>query len=88
MSEKRCGNCKYFGLPEVLIDDDANEIETKWHFCVRLKHKNGRPYRFGNATFDDIAGVRDGSGYHAALVVSEDFACVLWEQAESEAGDE
>lgn len=71
-----CGTCKYRGDP---IDDwDGREDgRTDYFLCARIKHIN----KSGSFAYEpgQHAGVKDGSGYHAALCVESDFGCTLWE---------
>lgn len=80
---KTCGTCKHFG-PEKYFDywddaaDDTVEVK-KFHVCQFLQHLNDCTAD-RKAMSTAIAGVTDGSGYHAAFCVSEDFGCNQWKQ--------
>lgn len=72
-----CGTCKFFG-PSISDEDQAvEELPTKYHRCTLLGHLNDYRRR-GNAV-ERVAGVVDGSGYHAALCVTEEFGCNQWQ---------
>ena len=80
---QRCGTCKHFGdaltFTEYVEDDhDEFEVDTKFHTCNRVQHT----YKCHLTSMHDSAGVMDGSDYHAALIVAEDFGCTLWEASE------
>lgn len=62
---KTCGTCKFKGKP---LDDDP-----RYFRCERVKHDMDRKFRRGQK-----AVVVDGSGYHAALCVEDEFGCVEW----------
>ena len=80
---KTCGNCKYRGETITRYDEKKFEdVPTNSFLCDRIKHINGDHYRYGEdmpMPPGEIAGVQDGSGYYAALCVTDDFGCVLWE---------
>lgn len=77
-----CGTCKYFGkLVEGSLDrwDDDNDdevVNTRFHVCDLLKHLNSS---YDRIPLTDAAGVIDGSGYHAAFCVTDEFGCNKWE---------
>lgn len=77
-TNQRCGTCKHFGDVLTYTDDDEEEIESDYHVCNRVQHMN----KCHLASSHDSAGVMDGSDYHAALIVAEDFGCTLWEASE------
>ena len=67
-------------------------IDTKYGFCQVIVHLKGKTYgddRIRKLSEQDaeclpgsltaVAGVVDGSGYHAALCVSDEFGCNQWE---------
>lgn len=71
-----CGTCKHKGA---VIEDhsrDWDEVRTTYFLCDLIKHINLYPARYeaGHG-----AGVQDGSGYHAALCVEDEFGCNKWE---------
>lgn len=77
-----CGTCKYFG--ELIRDLDAYDAEqdyaeipnTRLHKCDLLKHLNVSGDSSERIAMQrEPAGVIDGSGYHAAFCVSEEFGC-------------
>lgn len=76
-----CGTCKYRGEPiEHSYWDEATdkEVEGSTYFlCDLIKHINGE-YGAENYKAGLGAGVKDGSGYFAALCVEEDFGCNKW----------
>lgn len=75
-----CGTCKYFGearsFEEWREDEDEERVTLRLHKCELLKHLNGGDNE--QFAWTDPAGVIDGSGYHAALCVSEEFGCNQW----------
>lgn len=77
-----CGTCKFFGAIEELSyweEDSDDEVENKrLHVCGLLKHLNENT-ESKMAAMTAPAGVIDGSGYHAAFCVSEEFGCNQWQ---------
>ena len=78
-----CGTCRFFASTKLLLsywpDGSDDEIEnTRLHICGLLKHLNENDAS-RKAAMTAIAGVVDGSGYHAAFCVSEDFGCNQWQ---------
>lgn len=75
MTDKMCGTCKFLG-PEIKKTDRESfeEKGTGYFFCERIKHDADWKYRQGQRAL-----VVDGSGYHAALCVENDFGCTAWE---------
>lgn len=77
-----CGTCKYRGEPveHEYWDEKKDDLVTRqtYFLCDLIKHINGdggeKDYAPGMG-----AGVKDGSGYYAALCVEEDFGCNKWE---------
>lgn len=78
MEPEKCGNCKfkgedlgngYFPCKSIPFAEgmDDKEYNTIDYPKVRVK--------------DVVAYTVDGSGYHAALCVSDDFGCNQWEKA-------
>lgn len=76
-----CGTCRFLGKPAEIWqeDDDGNEIACPYRICNLLKHLNASP----PFDFSAPAGVEDGSGYHAALCVKEEFGCNQWQARDS-----
>jgi len=76
-----CGTCKYFGKLYELDRWDSDKEEaiecTKFHICDLIQHLNGMDLK-PEEVFAGAAGVIDGSGYHAAFCVSEEFGCNKW----------
>ena len=78
-----CGTCKYFGEPRGIGYWDAEADEwvdvTRFRKCNLLQHLNdsGAMPALANVP----AGVIDGSGYAAALCVSDEFGCNQWSAA-------
>ena len=74
---KTCGTCIHFGgkIESYEFDDDGNERpETQmYHRGDLIKHMNGSPRQYGG-----VAGVTDGSGYHATFCVTDEFGCNQW----------
>ncbi len=72
-----CGNCRYFG-DEVILDEwEEMPIRTGYHQCERIKHCE---HFYNSQERDFSALVVDGSGYFAALRVTEDFGCIAFEK--------
>jgi hypothetical protein len=84
-----CGTCKYFGDTQELSywDDEKDEfiVNNRFRACQLLKHLNGSDGEKVHAA--DIAGVKDGSGYHAVFCVSEEFGCNQWTAKDAESRD-
>jgi hypothetical protein len=82
-----CGTCKYFGgedEPEFYLThwDDGTDEEIqnlRLHPCQLLKHLNKTCVNKAEA-MTAVAGVVDGSGYHAVLCVSAEFGCNQWQE--------
>lgn len=90
--DARCGSCRFWGTPE---DAQAGE---RFRQCQAVIHDDvgyhdasldAGDYGFDNDDArrrefrdDHKAVVVDGSGYHAALMIREDFGCVLWEHTQ------
>lgn len=86
-----CGTCKYFG-PEIIttghLHDDDNDKPTGYHACEFIKHGNGSAHDYDEPPLGSVlAYVEDGSGYHAALIVTTDFGCVTWEAKQGDADE-
>jgi len=79
---KRCGACRHFGLALTsnyeTSDGNVKESDSRYHTCKRVKHLETLGTT-GLSAGTDVAHVVDGSDYHAALIVAEDFGCTLWE---------
>jgi hypothetical protein len=77
-----CGTCNHFGeVYELELWDRETETDvtsSKFHICDLLKHINGGEFA-PSVVIAQSAGVIDGSGYHAAFCVSEEFGCNKWE---------
>lgn len=70
-----CGQCKYLGEEVTDIDNETRkDVGTGYYVCDYIKHTEMSPPKDGSK-----AGVIDGSGYYAALVVASDFGCVNFE---------
>ena len=70
-----CGTCKHRG--DVIKKENFETFEcnsTTFFLCNRIKHDHRYQY-----AIQELAVVIDGSGYHAALCVENDFGCNLWE---------
>jgi hypothetical protein len=76
-----CGTCKHIKREARTVprwDDSAEDmVEAVFHVCGRLKHLNG-----DSLILSEPAGTLDGSGYYAALCVTDEFGCTLWEPVE------
>lgn len=73
----KCKDCRFLGEPYVHTYYDSetgDDTETPFHVCDFVKHINAE-YKIPV----ENVGVIDGSGYHAALVVKDDFGCVHFE---------
>jgi len=74
---KTCGTCKYRGKEvEGQIDEDFNFGPVGYFQCDLINHDSDFKYKKGMHAL-----VVDGSGYHAALCVEDDFGCNRWEPA-------
>lgn len=79
---KICGTCRHWKEP-----DGNDRFPCGWNSSIY-----GRCNRLG-MNFDgeqergDIAGVEDGSGYHAAVRCKTDFGCKLWESKDEDNRD-
>jgi hypothetical protein len=82
-----CGTCRHFGpvyqMDEWTPDRDEPIEHKRYHVCRLLKHINGY-----TDLYHEVAGVTDGSGYHAAFCVSDEFGCNQWQGATSSGGAE
>lgn len=75
MAENTCGTCKFRGKSITKHDCETFEdVNTGYFLCERVKHDQNYEYVKGQGSV-----VTDGSGYHAALCVEEDFGCIKWE---------
>lgn len=72
-----CGTCKYLGEAILIFNDNFEDVPTPFHPCMWIKHNKDFDYHI-----EANACVVDGSGYHAALCVREDFGCLSWEPKE------
>lgn len=70
----RCGTCEYRG--EQFVGSSGEP--TTYFLCQVIEHLNGSSLMKEDYTAGLGAGVKDGSGYHAALCVETDFGCVKW----------
>jgi hypothetical protein len=70
-----CGTCKYFGASRKLTlpEPDRREDNGPYKVCGLIEQLDSRPIVSAY-----MAYVVDGSGYYAALCVSEDFGCNQW----------
>jgi hypothetical protein len=71
---KTCGTCKFRGKPVEYKGWSEDEKPTSYFLCDRIKHDTEWAYLAGQGAL-----VEDGSGYHAALCVEDDFGCNKWE---------
>lgn len=83
MDDKTCGTCKYRGenIAEEEWDWEAGGLrrrESKYFFCERIKHDGRMSSDLVARPQAERAAVVDGSGYYAALCVSDDFGCLEW----------
>jgi hypothetical protein len=65
--------------------DEIQRIKKEYGVadCDRILHTNGgSDYNKDGLKdyLDELAGVEDGSGFHATLCCREQFGCVLWEE--------
>ena len=76
-----CGTCKYFGRAreQGLFTEDGNyeEQSAQYHVCDLIQHINGYD-RETTPNSQQVAGVIDGSGWFAALCVTDEFGCNQW----------
>lgn len=79
LEAKTCGNCKYLGEPILIYNEDyTDEVPTGYFVCGLAQHVGMKTELPVNKKLK--AAVIDGSGYHAALCVVEDFGCNQWTQ--------
>lgn len=77
-----CGTCRYRGEDITVMDEDSYEDKPTGYFlCERIKHINKDRFSDDYMKPGQGAGVKDGSGYYAALCVEADFGCNKWEPA-------
>jgi hypothetical protein len=74
-----CGTCKYFGAQRKSMAEGADErryIPAPYKACGFMEME----WTYGDtpSTNGPIAFVVDGSGFYAALCVSEEFGCNEW----------
>ena len=76
-----CGTCKFFG--KQIVDDGwdgySPEGQTRFHKCELIRQLN-KYDEDRRAKESDVAVTMDGSGYFAALCVSEEFGCNQWQE--------
>lgn len=87
----RCETCRHRGddpLETGYWDEEKDEYVERhtYYECKRVAHGNA-DYGKENHKPGEKALAVDGSGYHAKLVVENDFGCVLWEPKSAAAGD-
>ena len=78
----KCGTCRFFGSEERDYSEwdserDEPNQSPMYRVCGLLEHLNKAPGTIHKEW--PKAGVTDGSGYYAALVVREEFGCVEWQ---------
>ena len=75
-----CGTCRFRGdAIERYSKEDGKDVATSYFLCQKIKHLNGDEFNYDDYPKGLLAGVIDGSGYHAVLCVETDFGCNLWE---------
>ena len=79
-----CGTCKYFGreYEHTTYNDDDTETVSNYHVCDLLNHLNS--YDSDAPKGQRVAGAIDGSGYHAAFCVTDEFGCNQWQPQQSQ----
>ncbi|TXH08410.1 MAG: hypothetical protein E6R03_18255 [Hyphomicrobiaceae bacterium] len=76
-----CGTCKFFGEAIEQYDEETFEnVVTRFHTCSRIIKKDNFVPSSNLSTSTEIALAEDCSGLHAALLTTESFGCVLWEE--------
>ncbi len=87
-----CGTCRFIKREERELTrwDDAkgDEEVAVFHVCGRLAHLNHYRDEKERKLSDQVAGIVDGSGYFAALCVTDEFGCNQWEKAALEPGEQ
>ncbi len=82
MTDQTCGTCRFRGeaLTFTDEDDDFKEKQTDYFLCGQIKHYRGSGWGYERPPRAEVGSsyVVDGSGYHAALCVAEDFGCNRW----------
>lgn len=86
---RTCGTCKHKGENLVVRGEDLQDKPTRFFLCELIKHNDSAGAGMHGSFFSEDrsheesqgkgAFVVDGSGYHAALCVEEDFGCNKWE---------
>ena len=88
-----CGQCKYRGDPEMIPGNESTdwqEVDTGYFTCKAVKHvwlsymnddnKVGMMSNYDNEDlYGELAVTKDASGYYSALLVADDFGCILFE---------
>ena len=78
MSElKTCGTCRFFGLGQT--DQRDYHVPEAYALCGRIKMTESYGRTEVTPANGHKAAVVDGSGYYAALCVTTDFGCNMWE---------
>jgi hypothetical protein len=92
---KTCGSCKHWGKQDE-VESSLKAGFKKCYRIIHDEHSDTDDYKDDvydkddpydaqfiarmNATRKELAVVKDGSGYYAALKCREDFGCVLHEE--------
>ncbi len=77
----RCGECKFWGInvPDYPSGPLTNQ-DGEWRQCGRLEMEDSYEPKSGGT---ELAVLKDGSNYYAALKSRADFGCVLFVGKES-----
>lgn len=75
-----CGTCRFKGEPITRIADvdPWRVVETGYFLCALIKQVKTQQTEPDYPSAGS-AYVEDGSGYHAALCVADDFGCNRWQ---------
>ncbi len=69
-----CCTCRYKGESLLITDNDnLEDVETGYFPCELIKHDKSWVYPKNQGAI-----LHDGSGYHAALCVENDYGCNKW----------
>lgn len=82
-----CGSCQFFGerITTCSKETDYEMVPTKYAYCTRPFFADTAGCREPEKLDAGPACVVDGSGYFAALCVSDEFGCNQWSARTSEA---
>jgi hypothetical protein len=78
---KKCATCRH-ALPLYEESFDGSDIDVKQDYCECTAAKHVGMKDSGDEIPNGKAGTADGSGYYAALLVTDEFGCVMHEGRE------